>query len=54
MPKFRLAVIDIPDAGIGLDQFCQIAYISYETKRKFFRGPDAPMSLDLKLFVEVV
>ena len=54
MTELRLAVIDIPDAGMRLDQFRQVAYVTHETERKFLCAPDAPPSLDLKLFVEVV
>ena len=54
MPKLPLAVINIPDAGVGLNQFRQIAHIPYEAKRKFFCVPDAPPPLSLELFVEVV
>ena len=54
MTKFRLAVVNSSDAGVCLDQFCQIAYIAYEAKRKFLNGPDAAVSLGLKLFVEIV
>jgi len=54
MTKFSFAVINISDTSVCLDQFCQIAHIPYETKRKFFGGPDAPIPLDLKLFVELV
>jgi hypothetical protein len=30
--KFRFAVVNGPDAGVCLDQFCQIAYVPHETK----------------------
>ena len=54
MTKFRLAIVNISDASVCLNQFCQIAYVPYETKCKFFCSPDAPIPLDLKLFVELV
>lgn len=54
MAKFRLAVINIPDTRVGLDQLCQIAHVPYEAQREFLRGPDAPPPLDLELFVEIV
>ena len=54
MTEFRLAVVDTPDTSVCLDQFGQIAHVSYETERKFSRRPDAPLPLDLKLFVEIV
>ena len=54
MTKFGLAVINIPDASVRLDQFCQVTYVPYETKRKFSCGPDATPPFDLKLFVELV
>jgi len=54
MTKFRLAIVNNSDTGVCLDQFCQIAHVPYETKRKLFGGPDAPVPLYLKLLVELV
>lgn len=54
MTKLRLAVVDGSDAGIRLDQFCQIAHVPHEAKGKFLCGPDAPISPGLELFVEPV
>ncbi len=49
MTKLRFAVINSSDTSACLDQFCQITDVPYETKRKFFRGPDVPIPLNLKL-----
>lgn len=54
MPKFRLMVVDRPDAGVCLDQLCQITDISHESERELLRAPDAPPALSLQLFVEIV
>jgi hypothetical protein len=49
--KFRLAVINVADARICLDQLCQVTDVSYETEREFFCGPRASVFLDRKPFV---
>jgi hypothetical protein len=54
MAKLGLEVRNIPDASVRLDEFRQIADVSYKTKRKLFGIPDAPILLDLKLFIEVI
>ena len=54
MTKFRFAVVDIADTGVGLDQFCQISDVPYKTKRQLLRGPDASILLDFELLVELI
>jgi hypothetical protein len=52
--QFGLAVIDTSNTGVCLDKFRQITNIAYETERKLFGRPDAPILLGLKLFVKLV
>jgi hypothetical protein len=54
MTELRFAVIDVPDTSVCLDQFGEIADVPHETKRKFFYAPDAPIPLNLELFIEIV
>lgn len=54
VPEFRLAVVDVPDTRMRLDQFRQIADVAHETKRQFLRGPGAAIQLGFELFVELV
>lgn len=54
MTKLGLAVINISDTGICLDQFRQITYVPYEAQRKLGCRPDAPIPFDFKLLVEIV
>ena len=53
MAKFRFAVVNIPDTGVCLDQFYQIAYVAYETKPIVFISvrPVAINELRLAAFV---
>src|SRR5690242_8807939 len=48
------AVIDIPNAGVRLNQLGQIAYVPHEAERKLFRGPDASPPLRFEFFIERV
>ena len=50
--QLRLAVVDVADAGVRLDQLCQVADITHEAQGEFLRGPGPAVLSCLQLLIE--